>query len=140
MLTREEELAALVRDKRAADATYRKIKLGVEGPPPKKLAPKKKDDEEEKKDDKKKNGKAANNDKEVDAVVTTTDKPFKPTCTKKQLVRIKIKVIQGIHDTTNTDLTHLDLLPNDNVCTSFMMYRSKRRKINELPTRRTSGD
>jgi hypothetical protein len=78
-----------VRDKRSADANYRKIKLGLEGPPPKKPAPKKKDedDNEEKKVDKKKNGKV--NDKENEATAGVSDKPFKPTTTKKQLVRIK---------------------------------------------------
>jgi hypothetical protein len=84
---REEELASLVRDKRTADANYRKIKLGLEGPPPKKPAPKKKDedDKEENNVNKKKNGKV--NDKEIEAV---SDKPFKPTTTKKQLVRIML--------------------------------------------------
>lgn len=78
-----------MRDKRSADANYRKIKLGLEGPPPKKPAPKKKDedDNEEKKVDKKKNGKV--NDKENEATAGVSDKPFKPTTTKKQLVRIK---------------------------------------------------
>ena len=85
-------MAALVRDKRAADATYRKIKLGLEGPATKKPAPKKKDEEEEsdKKEGKKKtkNGKSnSNDDKETDAA-GTSDKPFKPTATKKQLVSI----------------------------------------------------
>lgn len=79
-LYREEELAALVRDKRAADSNFRKVKLALEGPPPKKPAPKKKDDKE----DKKKDDKDENKESDV-----TKEKPFKATATKKQLVSIK---------------------------------------------------
>ena len=87
MSFREEKLAALTRDKRAADANYRKVKLGLEGPPPsKKPALKKKDDEEDKegrKNETRKNGKVY---KETESLII--EKPFKPTTTKKQLVRV----------------------------------------------------
>ena len=80
---REEELAALIRDKRAADANYRKVKLALEGPPPKKpaSAPKKNDEKEE--EVTKKNGKGKQQQSQNDGA---NEKPFKPTATKKQLV------------------------------------------------------
>ena len=80
---REEELASLIRDKRTADANYRKVKLALEGPPPKKQpsVAKKKDANEE--EDTKKNGKGKQQQSQNDGA---SDKPFKPTATKKQLV------------------------------------------------------
>lgn len=80
---REDELAGLLREKRQADANYRKMKLAFEGPPPKKVKKgeekdKDKEKDKEDKDSEKKTGDSTEESK--------PQKEWKPTISRRQFV------------------------------------------------------